>query len=760
MWKLAASNPAKPVSLTDAYTQEPKLRAEIDGDEQLKTMFNIAVQLEGLYRHASTHAAGIVISEKPLSEVVPLYRDPRSDIPATQFSKDFVEGVGLVKFDFLGLKTLTIIQKAVELINEKLLTDGKIDIDHIPLDDENALNLFRKANTHGVFQFESLGVQRWLKSLSPISVNDIIALTALYRPGPMDNIPDYVERRWQRTKPVYPHPSTIPILEETYGVAVYQEQVMRIAQVVAGFSLGAADNLRRIISKGTDRKKKNAALEAVHKEFSKGAIKTHNMAEADIDELFNTLGKFAGYGFNKSHAAAYGIVAYQTGWIKANYPIAFFIAAMTQELNMGSTDTLAGYVSDAKRNQINVLPVDVNHPALQFSMETIIQDGKEGLAIRYTLLALKGVNLQGIKAIEAAHKEGGDFSDIFDFLERVPQFSGFKRVFEILIYAGAFDGIAPNRALLIHNMEALLVYAQDADNNRNEGGGLFGDAMIRENRPQLKPIPEWDSALRLAEEARVVGFYLSGHPLDSYEIGLNRLGITPCKKIENGEVKTGEQVKLAGVITRIKHNKFERKPREGEKPKSATPEMITMTIINFSDASGNFEIALYENRFQEYENLLQVGRLLYVQAKLVQIQRKTDDRDDRPPNDTTHHSENPADFSQQPAQDDNITKNRQSDNDGLRLRLLWLEDLPSLVGKTAEGANIYIDIIPDREKLTLLQHIIKQNSASGAGKIRISIHPEGANGDGYDCLLPDGYVFSPDFKPAIQAQLGYQVDIV
>ena len=379
--KLIPSNPANPVSIAQALESEPELRQMKRSEEQVGHLIDTAMQLEGLYRHASTHAAGLVISDRPLPELVPIYRDPRSDMPATQFNMKFVEMAGLVKFDFLGLKTLTVIQRAVEMIAERGIT---IDIDTIPLDDENTYNMLADGDTVGVFQLESSGMRDVLKGLKPDRFEDIIAVVALYRPGPMDNIPTYIARKHGREEVHYMHPKLEPILAETYGIMIYQEQVQQAARDLAGYTLGGADILRRAMGK-----KIKEEMDAQRQKFSEGAAE-HNQISAQLSgDIFDQIAAFAGYGFNKSHAAAYALVTYQTAWLKTNYPVEFFAASMA--LDSHNTDKLAVFRQDCLYHDIPILPVDVNHSKASFAVEPY----EGGLAIRYALGAVKNVGSEG-----------------------------------------------------------------------------------------------------------------------------------------------------------------------------------------------------------------------------------------------------------------------------------------------------------------------------------------------------------------------------
>lgn len=766
--KLTPNNPAEPMDLKTALKQEPRLQAEVRQDEAIKQLFNIAIELEGLYRHASTHAAGVVISDKPLIDIVPLYRDPRSDLPTTQYSKNYAEAVGLVKFDFLGLKTLSVVERAVDQINASLpATAPKVDINHIPLDDPNTLKLFQDANTHGIFQLEGVGMRQWLKELKPNSINDIVALLALYRPGPMEQIPTYVACRWDRQAPIYPHESTIPFLKPTYGVAVYQEQVMQITQTVAGFSLGAADQFRRAIGK-----KDKSVMPVIEQDFVKGAGKAQNMPEDVARELFNVIAKFAGYGFNKSHAVAYAIIANQTAWLKANYPLEYYVGAMSQEIKAGSTDSLAGFFNDAKRNQITVLPVSINHPNLEFEIEPLPHDPKkdqDNRGLRYSMMALKGVNIAGITAIKQAHEAGGDFKNMFDFLERTPQLPGFKRLFETLICAGAFDALESNRNKLLENSEELVNYGLAATQSRSNGPGLFGAQLVKDNRPKLTEAQNWSNAHQLAQEARAVGFYLTGHPLDSLTLGLARLGVSESQDLETGKVKVAGSILLAGIVLQVKRRtitvidadkKGNKNTPDNQDMPPPNPETqmrkVRMAVIHLSDHSGNFEAVLYDSQIDQYENFLQAGNLLLLHAKLKFDAKKSettaDDAAPLPPNDS-----NPQHDKIEPAATDSPVSLDAEEKGQMRLKIMQIEDLSSVIANSAQGAKITIH--GDSHDFKSLSKALYETTQNGHGIIHIILKPQGDDGDQFELQMPSRYSLSADFEPAIRA-LGHQVNIL
>ena len=456
--KMIPNNPANPVTLEEALMQDPDLRAEKDKEETSQKLIDLALQLEGLFRHASTHAAGVVIGDRPLHELVPLYRDPRSDMPVTQFNMKYVEQAGLVKFDFLGLKTLTVIQKA--LIHIKQQHGKDIDILQIPLDDPDTFKLLAEGKTVGVFQLESAGMRDAMRKMKPDCFEDIIALVSLYRPGPMDNIPIYIDRKMGREEPDYMHPLLQPYLEETYGIMIYQEQVMQAAQALSGYTLGGADLLRRAMGK-----KIKEEMDSQREMFVKGAKEHNNVPEKQANHIFDQIAKFAGYGFNKSHAAAYALIAYQTAWLKAQYPVEFMAASMT--LDAGNTEKLSVFKQELDAMGLDLLPPDINESLPEFR----VQDG----AVRYALAALKGVGEQAMKELVAERNANGKFANMEDLANRMPQGVMNKRQYEKLVSAGVFDSLVPVRSCLQEGAEAYLRYIQSLAEEKASGQvSLFG----------------------------------------------------------------------------------------------------------------------------------------------------------------------------------------------------------------------------------------------------------------------------------------------
>ena len=571
--KLVPQNPAAPVTLAQAIESEPKLQAEADSDPTVKRAFAIARKLEGLTRHASTHAAGIVIGDRALSELVPLYRDPKSDMPVTQFNMKWVEQAGLVKFDFLGLKTLTVLQTAVALVKRRGID---IDLAAIPLDDAKTYDLLARAEAVGVFQLESAGMRRALLDMKPDRFEDIIALVALYRPGPMANIPTYCARKHGLEVPEYIHPKLEPILKETFGVIVYQEQVMQAAQILAGYSLGDADLLRRAMGK-----KIRSEMQKQSSIFVAGCMK-HGIDKAQAESIFELLERFADYGFNKSHAAAYALVAYQTAYMKANYPVEFLAATMT--LDTGNTDKLSEFRAEADRLGIKLDPPSINRSDIAFEVD--------GNTIIYALAALKGVGRQAVESIVTARKER-KFNDLADFATRINPRAVNKRVLESLAAAGAFDGFDTNRSRVFAAMDTVLGRAQRAHEGAEIGQSeLFGGGGKPEPivLPQVEP---WLPSERLRREYEAIGFFLSGHPLDDYAAVLKKLRVQPWVEFARA-VKNGATAgKVAGTVV----SRQERRTKTGNK----------MGIFGLSDPTGHFEAVIFSEGLAEYRDLLEPG---------------------------------------------------------------------------------------------------------------------------------------------------------
>jgi DNA polymerase-3 subunit alpha len=574
--KLVPQNPASPISLKRAIEDEPRLQAARDSEPVVKRAFDIAQRLEGLHRHASTHAAGIVIGQRPLAEMVPLYRDPKSMMPVTQFNMKWVEQAGLVKFDFLGLKTLTVLQTAVALVRKR---DIEIDLLGVPLDDPKTFEMLAHGETVGVFQVESQGMRRALVDMRPDRFEDLIVLVALYRPGPMANIPTYCARKLGQEQIEYLHPKLQPILEPTYGIITYQEQVQQIARDLAGYSLAEADLLRRAMGK-----KIKAEMNAQRGRFLAGAVE-RGVDEAIASTIFDACAKFAEYGFNKSHSAPYALLTYQTAYMKANYPVEFLAASMT--LEMGNTDKLAEFRGEAQRLGIKVEAPSVNRSGAAFDVA--------GSTIHYALAALKGVGAQAVEAIVAARGER-PFADLTDFADRVNPRAVNKRVLESLAAAGAFDPIEANRARVFAGVDCMLSSAQRTFDAQSTGQSeLFGGAMARPPLP-LPGVEPWLPAERLQKEFEAIGFFLSGHPLDDYAAALKRLRVQSWAEFARAVKAGASGGRVAGTVVA----RLERRTRTGSK----------MGIIELSDPSGHFEAVVFSEGLAQFRDVLEPGRAL------------------------------------------------------------------------------------------------------------------------------------------------------
>ncbi len=588
--KMIPNNPANPMTLAQAIETEPRLQEERDRDENVAHLLETSLKLEGLYRHASTHAAGLVIGDRPLDEIVPLYRDPRSPMPVTQFNMKWVEPAGLVKFDFLGLKTLTVIDRTV-----KLLKDRDIDVDpaFLPLGDPKTFDMLGHGDSAGVFQLEGSGMRDTLRQLKPDAFEDIIALVALYRPGPMDNIPTYIKRKHGEEQPEYLHEWLKPVLEETYGVIIYQEQVMQIAQILAGYSLGEADLLRRAMGK-----KKPEEMAAQRERFVTGAVEK-GVDRGQASFIFDLVDKFAGYGFNKSHAAAYAMVSYQTAWLKANHPVEFLAASMT--LDMGNTDKLNLFRRELDRLDIPLLPPDVNKSSATFAVEQV-EDGVWG--VRYALAAIKNVGAHAMEALVAERDEAGEFADLAAFAQRVDPRQVNKRQLENLVRAGALDSLNDNRAQTFAAVETVLRHAATAAEDReSDQVGLFGDAEPAMAAAALKlpDIPDWSRLERLKQELDAIGAYLTEHPLEAYAKALAQQDVLPWTEALARMQQGTTGLRLAGVITRVQ----ERKSQKGR----------PFAFVEMSDPTGNFEVTFFSELLTGSREILQTNSSVVVSVE-------------------------------------------------------------------------------------------------------------------------------------------------
>ena len=679
--KLVPNNPAHPVTLAQALAAEPALQQQRDTDESVARLITIALKLEGLYRHASTHAAGVVIGDRPLTELVPLYRDPRSDIPVTQFDMKWVELAGLVKFDFLGLKTLTVLARTLELLAARGV---ELDLSALPLDDPAAYELLARGDTVGVFQVEGAGVRDMLRKLRPDRFEDIIAANALYRPGPMENIPRYIAVKHGEEKPDYLHPALEGILKETYGVMTYQEQVMQIAQVLAGYSLGSADLLRRAMGK-----KIPSEMEAQRQLFFEGAA-ARGVERARAELIFDQMAKFAGYGFNKPHAAAYALVTYQTAYLKANYPVEFLAALMT--LDLGNTDKLNVFRQELNRLGIRLLPPDINRSAVTFAVELDPKTGNP--AIRYALAAVKGVGAQAMAELVAERSARGRFKDLADFSRRLDANSFNRRQFESLAKAGAFDSLNPNRAQTFAAAEQLLRQASlAAEERESRQESLFaGIDPSFAPRPSLPLVADWPPVERLQHEFAAIGFYLSSHPLDPYGKSLERAGIIRWADMPAGlAANPTNRFRLAGIVIGRK----ERTSGRGNR----------FAFVQMSDPSGTYEVTLFSEILLEARALLDSGQPLVV------------------------------------------TVDVRSEEENLRLTVQKIELLDTVVALAAAGLRVFVG---EARALSSLKSVIARE-AGGRGRVTVVLDLPARE---VEIAIPGGFKVGPQTRAAVKSLPG------
>ncbi len=679
--KLVPANPANPVKLRDAIAGEPQLQEARDSDEQVARLLDIALKLEGLYRHASTHAAGVVIGDRPLDELVPLYRDPRSDMPVTQFHMKDVEKAGLVKFDFLGLKTLTVLQYAV-----RYLAEGGLDLDlaNLPLDDKAAYEVLGRAETVGIFQLEGQGMRDALRQLKADKIEDIIAMVALYRPGPMDNIPSFIARKHGDEEVDYLEPRLKEMLTETYGVIIYQEQVMEIAKILSGYSLGDADLLRRAMGK-----KIKAEMDAQRERFVSGAME-RDLKESKASYIFDLVAKFAGYGFNKSHAAAYALIAYQTAYLKANHPVEFLAASMT--LDMGTTDKLNVFRQELNRLEIELLPPDVNASGVEFTVERR-EDGTK--AVRYALAAIKNVGAQAMADLVAEREANGPFTDLFDFAQRLENRVMNKRQVENLARAGAFDRLEPNRAKVVGNVDLLVrfntVAAEERESQQESlfggGGGGEGPAL-----PNLAEVDDWLPSDRLREEFEAIGFHLTAHPLEPYAEALDRMGVVTFTEASDRALNQGASVfKLAGVPV----SRRERTSGKGSR----------FAFAMVSDTSGSHEIVLFSEVLAASRDLLDDQKPVLIDASA------------------------------------------RVDGDTVKFSANRLEPLDQAAASASAAFQV---CITDPCALPRLRNFL-ETADSGKGRILLVIEQDSRR---VEVALPDRYALSPGLRSSIEALNG------
>src|SRR6516225_5261436 len=576
------------IELSKALEEAPQLKAAINSDENLKELMAVALRLEGLSRHASTHAAGVVISPQPLTELLPVYKTNRDEI-TTQYDMNALERIGLLKMDFLGLTTLTVLHDTVRMVEQNRAI--KLDIDNLSLDDEATYKLFSRGETTAIFQFESHGMRDILRRYHPTRVEDLTALNALYRPGPIQGgmIDDFINRKHGKTKVTFELPQLKDILEETYGVILYQEQVMQIANRLASFSLGEADILRRAMGK-----KKKEEMAAQRAKFLAGCA-ANKLPEKKAEKIFNLMEEFAGYGFNKSHSCAYALLAYQTAYLKTHYPVEFMAARLTSEA--GNTEKAVKYINEARGMAISILPPDVNESDLYFT--------PVGEAIRFGLAAIKNVGENTAKAIRESKLSGGDFRSLYDFCERIESRFLNKRVFESLIKSGAMDSLGPREALLASVDEAINAIQRAARAKESGQHGLFfgGGASEPKLHFELRDAAPWSEEERLASEYAMLGFYVSGHPLEKYASRLKDLGAISLDEVEGQ--RNGKEIAVAALIVGTRPMRSKKGQR--------------WAIFTLQDMTGVQELLAFPEAFGRLENILKPGTPLFLKAR-VQIE--------------------------------------------------------------------------------------------------------------------------------------------
>ncbi len=580
---IPAGNQGKNPTLQEALDQVPELEEMRTTDPQINKLFEIAIKLEGLYRHSGVHAAGIVIGDRNLEELVPLYKDPRAEMPVTQYDMKYIEETGLIKFDFLGLKTLTVIKKAIDLVEKN--HGVKIDLETLPLDDKAVYELLGRGDTAGIFQFESAGMKDVHQQIKPDRFDDLIAIVSLYRPGPMDNIPSYIRRKHGEEEVEYLHPRLEPILKDTYGIMIYQEQVMKIAQELAGYTLGYADDLRKAMGKKIAEK-----MEKHRVSFVKGAVEGGIEEQVAID-IFEQMAKFASYGFNKSHAAAYSLISYQTAYLKAHYPVEFMCATM--DLDKGNTDKLAFFKDECTKMGIEITPPNINVSCSDFS----IVDGK----IAYALSAIKGAGDGGASSIEHERKENGDYKSVSDFVNRSDYKSINRKLIENFIKAGAFDCIEQSRGKLFANLDIIMqnISVATAEKNSSQMSMFGNDLATKEIK--LADKPDFANLEKLKLESEAVGFYLSAHPLDNYKKPMAKLGVKRFDEIAK-TIQAGDKIKtnLAGCLNSLQKRTSQKGNQYG--------------FLSLSDELSSYEGIIFGSTLEKCESAINSGVPLFAQV--------------------------------------------------------------------------------------------------------------------------------------------------
>ena len=586
--KLIPSGPGG-LSIEQALAQIPELKSMYDASPVIKQLIDTASSIEGLARHASTHAAGVVISKGPLVDYVPLVKLGENDVN-TQYEMTMVEKIGLLKMDFLGLRNLTVMKNAVDEIRRTI--DPSFDINTIPDDDQRTFEMLGRGETTGVFQLESEGMRRVVTEVKPTCLDDIIAIGALYRPGPMEWIPQYINNKHGRTKVTYLHPKLEPILKETYGVACYQEQVMQIARDIAGFTMGEADELRKVMGK-----KLKDQVPIYRQKFIDGAV-ANGIDRALAEKIFEFIEPFAGYGFNKAHAAAYGWIAYQTAYLKANYPLAYFAALMTSVKD--KTDKLVEYIDEARNLGISVLPPDINESFVDFAVV--------GDQIRFGLAAIKGIGESAVRSILEAREAEGKFADLFDLVRRVDLRLVNRRVFEALIKSGALDALPGNRAEQLGALDAALEYGSRLSRDRELGVvSLFG--ALEEEKvlvPQLPTLPPPTTQEKLGWEKETLGIFISGHPLSDVAEALARTGATPIRELR--ELEDDAPVTLAGMLTSVR--------------RTLTKAQAQMLIAQLEDMSGSVELIVFPKQYPDLQANFQPEAIVVVKGRVRRRERR------------------------------------------------------------------------------------------------------------------------------------------
>ncbi len=590
--KMVPNHPTDPWTLERTLNGAADFRREYDGDAEVKRLVDLAMQLEGFPRNSSTHAAGVVIGDRPLAELVPLYRDPRSDMPVTQFDMKHVEDAGLVKFDFLGLKTLSVLRRALDLLERRGIA---VDLDALAWDDPAVFDLLQRGDTVGVFQLESEGMRRTLAAVRPTRFEDIVALVSLYRPGPMDNIPLFGRRKNGEAGIEYPHPKLAEILEETYGIFVYQEQVMQAAQLLAGYSLGEADLLRRAMGK-----KIQAEMDAQRARFVAGCGEVSKIGPSEAETLFDLIDKFAGYGFNKSHAAAYAVLSYQTAWVKTHYPEEFYAASMA--FDMHQSEKLSVFVDDMRRKGVALSGPDINRSEAGF----IVEQTQGGLGVRYALAGIRNVGEKAMEALVAEREASGSFASLEDVFRRMPAGAMNRRQLEGLIGAGAFDALEPSRARVLANADRLLGLADAEARARASGqAGLFGgEGEEAEPSLRLADAPDWSRPEQMAAEREAFGFYFAAHPIEEFRhVALANCARTHAALMEAGVGGGRQGAVMAALVESVS--------------KGRTRKGGEFVRADLSDATGQFSAACFEEGLVErFTDWASEGTCVLLQVEL------------------------------------------------------------------------------------------------------------------------------------------------